>query len=441
MTLFGKALREAPRITFGSTPPANGSWMQRAGGLVYLANEVDGLPIVNWQNAPTVTGWQRAITIIAATCAALPMWSTENDANGFPQRVFSPFDEFIYTEPNPEMSKQQFYELLFTHLASAGNFYGYAVDSTGNGIVNQIWPVMPHMVKPLRLADGRKGYVINDEFAEVDFLYGGNIIHIPGMGYDGLKGYDPITINAVTLGLSKATEQFAGSVFTEGGTPGGVLQTAMPLNQAQSTALRERWNEIHAGSDRNNRIAILDRGLEYKQIQPTAEAAQLLETRSFQVIEVARILGIPPHLLADVKRSTSWGTGIEEQGRGLVIYTLDHYIHRVMDTFSMTLLGGTKRRVFIDPTKLMQGGFKDLMGSLSTGINSRILNPNEARARIGYGPYDGGDEFLVPLNIGDDDPTSNDETGGSDGDEESGDGAEADGGDDDGDSDEGDDDE
>jgi len=359
-------------------------------------------------NAATVTGWLRGVTVVAATCAALDTWSIEKDEHGFPHRVSSPFDQWLYEQPNPEMSKQTFYELVFGHLVAGGNAYEYIVFD-GNGLPRESWPIAPHRVKVLRLADGRKAYLIDDKHAELDWMYGGQIVHIPGFGYDGLKGYDVVSMAASALGLAKAAEQFAGNQFSEGAVPGGVLSTTQSLTKTQAEALQRRWDERHSGSANANKIAILDRDLTFHQIQPTAEASQLLNTRSFQVVELARLLGVPPHLMADVERSTSWGSGLEEQGRGFNVYTLDHHISRVEDVHTMTILGGSGRGQHFDRTKLVQGSLVDHMGAMAAGVNGRILVPDEARSSLGYPPLpDGkGSEVLIPLNIGDSDPSNN----------------------------------
>lgn len=416
MTLLGDfataALRAAPAIVTsrGDTRPSGnfGRWAQSSGSLVWLDNSDSGLPSMSWQDAPTISGWYRGVLIIGATCATLDTWSTAADEHGFPVQTVSPFDTWLYEQPNPEMAKQTFYELIFGHLASAGNAYEYIVP-TGVGLPGESWPIAPHRVKPVRLADGRKGYIVDDEFAELDFMYGGQIVHIPGFGYDGLKGYDPVTLAGTALGLAKVSESFSGSQFTEGSVPGGILTTSQELNKEQSETLRQRWEQRHSGARNQNKIAILDRALEYKQIQPTAVTSELLKTRAFQVVELARILGVPPHLMADVERSTSWGSGLEEQGRGFNTYTLNHYISRVEDVHSMTLLGGTPRRQAFDRSPLVEGSLGDLMTAMAAGVNGRILTPDEARRRFKLPPLPEGKgaEVLIPLNIGDSDPANN----------------------------------
>ena len=324
MTLLGNIGRRAAPAILGAAQGGVPGMLQSAGGLVFLGRTGAGQNITK-DTAPEVSAFARCVQLIAAANAQFPLHTfistMSADGTEVPKRVRSQFDKILWGMPNDEQVPYVFWRIVFGHLASAGNAYLY-VPGGGGAIPTEWWPLEPHRVAPLRLKDGTKGYMIDGRVALRDFMQGGEIIHIPGFGYDGLRGYNPIVLGAEQLGLARAAELYAGSIFDKGSPPGAVLSTDQKLTKVQADSLRDRWESLHRGVDNAHRVAVLDAGAKYASVSVDPETAQLLETRKFQVVEIARRMGVPPHLVGDVERSTSWGTGIEEQGRGFVTFTM-----------------------------------------------------------------------------------------------------------------------
>ena len=366
--------------------------LQAPGGLIYLGTNPTGGPVVTEENAVELSAVYRCIAIIAETCGSLDLLTYDKTDSGAAVYVQSVFDRYLWDKPNPEMTRAAFWTTAFAWKVATGNSYIYAVP-TATGLVAELWPLASSRVKVGRSKDGRKVYLLDNEIPEVDFAYGGNVIQVPGFGFDGMQGMSPIRAAAVGLGLARAAEEYAARTFSQGSTPGGVIQTDATLTGQQAEDLSVRWERYHRGLSNSHRTAVLDRGAKYQSVSINPEDAQLLETRKFQTVEIARLFGVPPHLIGDVERSTSWGTGIEEQGRGFVTYTLSAHIEAFQQVISCTLLSGTTRYIRWDTTPLLRGNLASMMGAYKTGIEGRIIKPNEARAELDMPPYDGGDQF------------------------------------------------
>lgn len=392
------AARAAPAIISSPFGGVISGLQQTSGGIVWLGRSKAG-PFVSQTTAPQVSAFYRCVRIIAAACGAFPLHvyepQTDDQGRTYGKLVQSVFDELLWGMPNPEHVPMVFWRLVFGHLASAGNAYIY-VPSTGQ-LPEEMWPLAPDRVVPLRNKAGEKVYMVDGRIALTDFINGGEIIHVPGFGYDGLKGYNPIELAANALGLAMAAEEYAAGVFSDGGVPGGTLQTDQKLSKTDADALRDRWEELHSvgAGGKSHRTAVLDSGMTYQEVSVTPETAQLLETRKFQVVEIARMMGVPPHLVGDVERSTSWGSGIEEQARGFVTFTLEDYYVPAEQTITHVFLAGTPRYAKFNTGALLRGNLLERYQTYEIGIRSRVLNPNDARVLEELAPYEGGDDYYL----------------------------------------------
>jgi HK97 family phage portal protein len=201
------------------------------------------------------------------------------------------------------------------------------------------------------------------------------------------------------LGLAVAAEEYGARLFGSGSLMAGVLQTDQRLDEDHAKALKARWRQKMAGLAHAHEIAVLDSGAKFQPVSFPPEDSQFIESRKFQVVEIARLYGIPPHMLGDVERSTSWGTGIAEQGIGFNVYTLRPWLARIEQTLSNELLPrGVNCR--FDVSELLRGDAKSELEAHQVAVLSGQETPNEARAARGMPPLPGGDELLFPLNYG-----------------------------------------
>lgn len=347
---------------------------------------------VNWSNAPTkYIALYRAITLIAGAIAGLPL---EAHRIG-PQR--QPFRSVLLEKPHPELTRMEVWEWLFCSLLSAG--HAFALKSyDANDRVSSLEPIAPDLVKLTRIPRsdanpwGRE-FHIRKQSGEVVVLTRDHVLHIPGP-----MGLSPIGVAAQSIGSSIAAEEYTGRLWSSGSLMSGVLQTDQRLDEGQATSLKRRWQEKIAGIAHAHEVAILDSGAKYQPISISPADAQLIESKKFGILEIARLYGIPPHLLAEVEKSTSWGTGIEQQAIGFVVFTLRMWLTRFEQRISDECLPrGVEAHFHTDP--LTAGDAKTRAEANAINLQNGIKSFNEARTEDNLPPREGGDRFMVPLNM------------------------------------------
>jgi HK97 family phage portal protein len=334
----------------------------------------------------------RSVNIIAGTSAGLPLHAyTKNGVGGAPSRVASP----LLDNPHPDLTDFELWELVFGHLALWGNAYLQKLRDP-IGTVRELWPVHPSRVKAGRASDLTKAYLIDGDMdnSKTDR----EILHIPGFGYDGVTGVAPIRAARNGLGLAIAAEDYGGRLFANGSLASGILQTEQRLDKEQADRVQARWKERAQGLGNAHDVVVLDAGAKFQQLTIPPEDAQFLETRKFQVTEIARLFGIPPHMLMDVEKSTSWGTGIEQQGIGFVVYSLRPWLIRVERRLSKQLFPAP-RYVRFSVEGLLRGDSKSRAEFYHYALTDGWMNRNEVRALEERMRVEGGDVFYMPLNM------------------------------------------
>jgi HK97 family phage portal protein len=261
----------------------------------------------------------RCVALIAGVSAALPLHTY---LDGTRDRTTSA----LLKDPHPELTPLELWRLALVARVLWGNGYLQKVRN-GAGDVVQLWPITPDRVQVGRVrptADLPTGklFQVTDDWGVQRTLTTRDILHLPGLGYDGLTGVSPVRMAAEGIGLAQAAEKSAGALFGRGNLLGGVLQTEQRLNADQAAALRSRWDAAASGMANAQRTAVLDSGASFKPITMPNTDAQFLESRQFQVVEIARMFGVPPFLLMSTEKSTSWGTGLEQQAQGWVTFDL-----------------------------------------------------------------------------------------------------------------------
>ncbi|MET9943306.1 phage portal protein, partial [Streptomyces halstedii] len=229
-------------------------------------------------------------------------------------------------DPHPELTPVELWRLVFVHRQLWGNAYVQKIRNNAGAIV-QLWPVRPDRVKVDREQpspenpSGKVFWVQTDDGGRVRRT-SREIMHLPHLGYDGVTGVSPIRVAAQGIGLALAAERAAGRLYGSGNMISGVLQTEQRLQPEQAAALKEGWKARYGGSQAAHDVAILDSGASFHPVTMPYKDSQFLESRMFQVTEVARMTGVPPFLLMSTEKSTSWGTGLEQQAQGFVTWDL-----------------------------------------------------------------------------------------------------------------------
>lgn len=309
----------------------------------------------------------------------------------------------LHDQPNPEMTSFVFRETLMSHLLIYGNAYAQIIRN-GRGDVLGLYPLMPDKIKVDRDDRNRLIYIYSryDE-ANPNFKKQGEIVlrqedvlHIPGLGYDGLVGYSPIAMAKNAIGLAVACDEYGATFFANGASPSAVLEHPGVIKNPER--IREAWCRAY-GSGNAHRVAVIEEGMKYTPISIPNNEAQFLETRKFQIEEIARLYRVPLHMIGDLDHATF--SNIEHLSLDFVKYTLDPWIVRWEQGLQKSLLSDSeKSRYFIkfNVDGLLRGDYASRMQGYSTGIQNGFLCPNDVRELEDMNlisEEEGGNRFMV----------------------------------------------
>jgi HK97 family phage portal protein len=337
----------------------------------------------------------RAVNLIASTVAGLPLHAYRNTGEG---RVVQTTGRAasLLDNPHPDMTPFELWETTLAHMLLWGNAYLW-LGRNQLGQLTELWPIHPSRVQAGRTSSmGKKVYKIDDGEQEHDDR---TILHLPAFGYDGVCGVSPIRIAREGIGLALAAEEYGAKLFGSGSLATGILQTEQRLTPDQADILQSRWKAKRSGLGSAHETIVLDRGATFQQLTIPPGDAQFIESRRFQISEVARMFGVPPHMLMDTEKSTSWGTGIEQQGIGFVVYTLRPWLSRVEQRITRILKPEPVYAHF-SVEGLLRGDSASRLTFYKGMWEIGALSTDEIRGLEERGPVDGGDVRYRPLNMG-----------------------------------------
>lgn len=363
---------------------------------------------VNERSAMQMTAVYACVRILSESIAGLPLHLYRyTDSGGKEKAVDNPLYFLLHDEPNPEMTSFVFRETLMTHLLLWGNAYSQIIRN-GKGEVIALYPLMPNRMTVDRDNKGRLYYQYwrgKDEAKlsrdNIVILQPSDVLHIPGLGFDGLVGYSPIAMAKNAVGMAIACEEYGAKFFANGATPGGILEH--PGIVKDPAKVRESWNAVYQGSGNAHRIAVLEEGMKYTPIGISPEQAQFLETRKFQINEIARIFRVPPHMVGDLEKSSF--SNIEQQSLEFVKYTLEPWLVRWEQAMVRSLLSKSeKEQYFIkfNVDGLLRGDYESRMNGYATARQNGWMSANDIRQlenldRISE--KEGGDLYLINGNM------------------------------------------
>ena len=363
---------------------------------------------VTERSAMQMTAVYSCVRILAEAIAGLPLHLyTYKDDGGKEKAIGHPLYLLLHDEPNPEMSSFVFRETLMTHLLLWGNAYAQIIRN-GKGEVVALYPLMPNRMTVDRDSSGQLFYSYQMNNTDAPTMKTGTVIlkpsdvlHIPGLGFDGLVGYSPIAMAKNAIGLAIATEEYGAKFFANGATPGGLLE--YPGTVKDPDRVRESWNKGFSGSQNAGKVAILEEGMKYTPISIAPEQAQFLETRKFQINEIARIFRVPPHMVGDLEKSSF--SNIEQQSLEFVKYTLDPWVVRWEQSLSRALFTPEeKKRYFFkfNVEGLLRGDYQSRMNGYATARQNGWMSANDIRELENLDRIpaeDGGDLYLINGNM------------------------------------------
>lgn len=355
---------------------------------------------VNESKAMTTTAVYACVRIIAETVAGLPFDVFERlTPRGRNRAVDNPIYRLLHDEPNDMMTSFIFRETIQSHALLWGNGYA-AIGRLGDGTPYELLPLDPSKVKVGRV-NGKKTYLITSN--GVDYpASDADILHIPGLGFDGLAGYSVIQLLRQAIGLTLAAEEFGARFFGNGTATGVVLETDKTMSDTAYNRLRESWNEMHKGVSKSHRPAILEEGLKASRITIPPEDAQFLETRKFQVQEIARAFRVPPHMLADLERATF--SNIEQQSLDFEKHTIRRWLVVWEQEVNRKLFNQSDRTRYYaehNVNGLLRGDIKSRFDAYAVGRNWGWLSANDVRELENQNPLpdSSGDIYLTPSNM------------------------------------------
>ena len=363
---------------------------------------------VTERSAMQMTAVYACVRILSEAVAGLPLHLYRYKKDGSKEKaVGESLYRLLHDEPNPEMSSFVFRETLMTHLLLWGNAYAQIIRN-GKGEVVALYPLMPNKMSVDRGEDGRIYYTYNkgpDEShpkgGSTVTLTARDVLHIPGLGFDGLVGYSPIAMAKNAIGLAIATEEYGAKFFANGAAPSGVLEH--PGTIKDPARLRENWNSTFGGSANSGKVAVLEEGMKYTPISISPEQAQFLETRKFQIDEIARIFRVPPHMVGDLEKSSF--SNIEQQSLEFVKYTLDPWVVRWEQSLSRALLSPAEKADHFfkfNLEGLLRGDYQSRMNGYAIARQNGWMSANDIRELENLDRIpaeEGGDLYLVNGNM------------------------------------------
>lgn len=377
-----------------------------SGGASFWTGQSSAGKLVTEQTALQLTAVYACVRILAESVAGLPLHLYRYKGDGKEKATDHPLYRLMYTKPNPEMTSFVFRETMMTHLLLWGNAYAQKIYN-GRGEIIAVYPLMPNKMRVMRGADKKivYQYTYNDDDAVGETrtvtLSRHEVWHIPGLGFNGLIGFAPIAMTKNALGMAIATEEYGSKFFANGAQPSGVLEHPGTIKDVER--LRQTWQSQYSGSGNAHKIAVLEEGLKYTPISIPPDQAQFLETRKFQIDEIARIFRVPPHMIGDLEKSSF--SNIEQQSIEFVKYTLNPWVSRWEQSMLCSLLTEKEQQTYFwkfNLDGLLRGDYVSRMNGYAIGRQNGWLSANDIHELENMDPIpsdQGGDLYLINGNM------------------------------------------
>jgi HK97 family phage portal protein len=342
------------------------------------------------------------VRLLSESIASLPLNVYRRLDGGRRQRVSDlPEARLLHDEPNPLMTSFTWRETSSAHLLLWGNAYSVILRGEGAEPV-ALLPIMPQYVHVLKQANGELAYHVNG-YGFKRLINQADMLHVPGLSYDGLIGMSPIKYAAQSIGLALAAESYGAGFFGNSARPSGFISTAAKLSADQALALGRAWTANYGG-DKSQGTAVLDNGAKFERVTMPPEEAQFIETRKFQLADIARWYRVPPHMIGDLERATF--SNIEHQGLQFVTHTLRPWLVRIEQEITRKLFparsDGRPSELYVEfnVDGLLRGDLKSRYDAYAVGRQWGWLSTNDIRSRENLEPVPDGDtDYLQPLNM------------------------------------------
>jgi HK97 family phage portal protein len=369
--------------------------------LSYLTRGVQSVSgqSVTETSAMRVAAVYACVSLISGTLATLPLHIYERTGEGNRRRRDNHPVSIVFNKPNRWQTRVDFLQQMQAAVLLRGNAYARVMwDGT---TPMELWPLHPDAVEVERGRDNSLRYHVRmTPTSPPQTLGAGDMFHVRGLSTNGYMGRSVLQDASDVIGIAQATQEHAGRFWADGGGPDVVMKHPKTLSAKAKESLEEHWTATYGGGKGQRRVAVLEEGMDVTPISLTKSDAQFLETRKFQRGEIAGLFQVPPHMIGDTEKSTSWGTGIEQQQIGFVQYTMRRWLVTWEQAIWQQFIEAEQAfYAEFNVDGLLRGDLKTRMESYALGITNSILKPNEARAKENLPPVDGGDLAWRQLNL------------------------------------------
>jgi len=365
--------------------------------LIGGSQSISGVKVTE-ENAMTFSAVYAAVRIIAETIASLPLNVYREMPDGGKEKAKSNYlYPLLHNKPNSLMTSFTWREMLLAHLLHWGNHYSQ-IELDNSGRVIGLWPLLPNQVE-VKLKNKKLYYVYSNESGKQTVYASNEILHIPGLGFNGYVGFSVIRMAREAIALGLAAEQFGSRFFGQGAQPGGIIEYPGQMTEEAYQRYKSDVNKKYGGLGNSHKIMVLEEGLKYHQTGIPPNDAQFLETRKFQIQEIARIFRVPPHMLADLERATF--SNIEQQSIDFIIYTIRPWLVRIEQALNDKLISSKNNTNYIKfvVEGMLRGDAESRSSFYNSMFNLGAMSPNDIREKEEMNPVPGGDQRFVPLNM------------------------------------------
>ena len=333
----------------------------------------------------------QGLRILSGSVAMVPLGIFQPRSGGGREPLRSHPVHRVFRRPNAELTGIELRQMITSFAVSAGNGYAEIVFD-GGGQVSELWPIPPHRIKPDRSPSGTLRYIVSPPGGQPYPLPMERVFHLRGFMRGGLLGVDAIAKMQTAVGLTLATDQFAGSFFANGSVLSGFLKHPAKLTEEGRKNVIEAFEGRHRGPNKAHRIALLEEGLDWVQAGADPEKSQLIEQRNFNIEEASRILNVPPHLLHHLARATF--NNIEHLGISFVVYSLGEWFKRWEETIALRLLLPSEADAGLyakhNATALLRGDHTARANFYNTLAGLGALSPDDIRELEDLNPLPDG---------------------------------------------------
>lgn len=361
------------------------------------ANTTSGVD-VTVQGSLQLTAVYSCVRIIAWTLASLPLPVYERTGPRSKERKpDDPLYKLLHDSPNRYQTSFQWRSITATHQ----NLWGAGIseiefDRAGNPVA--LWPLPPWKVTPMRSREGEPFYRVSLDGGGTRDLLSFQVLIVTTLSTSSHEWLSPISLHRETIGAAKAVNEFGAKMFGQGLNPAGIVEYPGKISENSEKSMREKLGQ-YSGLGQAHRVMLLDQGMKFERVGLPPEDAQYLETRRFDVSEIARIFNVPLFMLQDHEKQTSWGSGIEEQKDGFVTFTLRPYVVQWEQEINKKLFFSGSRFAEFVLEGLLRGKISDRVEAYKKLWELGSLSPNDIRELENWNPIEGGDTYFVPLNF------------------------------------------